>query len=251
MQALILAGGMGTRLRPVVADRPKCLAEVAGRPLLEYLVRILQRQGVDEVVLATGYGADAIRNYFEDGRRLNLRLSYSHETEPLGTAGAIRHAGPLLTGPDFLILNGDSVLEIDLHQLSEFHRRTGALITLGLTEVADARRYGTVELDGQGRIRFFREKTGELAPGIINGGVYVATRQFLDFIPSRHPVSLETEVLPQLVSDRSPPFQTPTGIPKQVYGMISYGYFVDIGVPDDYAQLQQKPERLLKIAGLT
>lgn len=236
MTALILVGGYGTRLRSVVSDRPKSMALIAGRPFLEYLVGMLRHHGVMDIVMATGYLGHLVREHFSDGSTFKVRVRYSRETEPLGTGGAIKLAAPLLTGEDFIVANGDSLLEVDIRRLIARHHEKSALATLALTSVGSAARYGTVELAPDGAVTAFREKTGKPEPGIINGGVYVFNRKLLDLIPAGRKVSLETEVLPGLVG-------------KGVYGMVGRGFFIDIGLPMDYNRVHSDPAGLIRAAG--
>jgi D-glycero-alpha-D-manno-heptose 1-phosphate guanylyltransferase len=223
MQAIILAGGLGTRLRTAVSDIPKSLAEVAGRPFLEYLLHQLARDGLSDVVICTGFMADAITERIGTGQRWNMRIEYSTENEPLGTAGALKLAAPRLAGDRWLLMNGDSLFDISLKSLMDEHERNTGVVTIALARVADARRYGRVTCDADGAITHFAEKTDALTPGLINSGLYIIERPLFDLIPDKRPVSLERDVLPLLVG---------TGLRGQPYD----GYFIDIGVPDDYAR---------------
>jgi D-glycero-alpha-D-manno-heptose 1-phosphate guanylyltransferase len=235
MTALILVGGLGKRLRSMVSDRPKSMALVAGKPFLEYLVHQLRQQGCYDIVLATGYLSNLVREHFQDGSTFKVRIRYSRETEPLGTAGAVKLAQPLLAEGDFIVANGDSLLGVNVRQLVARHSEKKALATLALTTVGSAGRYGTVEVDPDGSITAFQEKTGKSEPGIINGGVYVFSPKLLDLIPAGRSVSLETEVLPGLAG-------------KGIYGMVSRAYFIDIGLPADYNRVQSDPQQLLRAA---
>src|SRR5262245_52364369 len=143
--ALVLCGGLGTRLRPLVGDLPKALAPVAGRPFIDHLLDYLRRQGVTDVVLCTGFGAEQVATHCGDGSAWDVRLRYSPEPCPLGTGGAVRHAQQYITGP-FLVLNGDSLVRVDLTRLLAHHLDKGARITLALIEVADRLRFGSVTL---------------------------------------------------------------------------------------------------------
>ncbi|HYH66838.1 MAG TPA: nucleotidyltransferase family protein [Urbifossiella sp.] len=217
--AAILAGGLGTRLRSVVADRPKVLAPVAGRPYLAHLLDPLAAAGVRETVLLTGYGADQVRAAFGDAHR-GMTLRYSEEPEPLGTGGAVRHAAELLTGRAVLLLNGDSFCALDL---SAFAAAVPAgRIGLALARVPDVSRYGAVTLDESHRVTAFVEKGGATGEGWINAGIYLIPRERLSDIPADRPVSLEREVLPRWVA-------TPgvVGVPG--------GRFIDIGTPESFA----------------
>ena len=234
MKALILAGGLGTRLQEVVPDRPKTMAKVKGKPFLEYLVGQLHSQGFEELVLCVGHLAEHIEAYFGDGSRWGVRIQYAVENTPLGTAGAIRNASHLVEGA-FLVLNGDTYLEADFRQLLAAHRRCRAadpdlLGTIATLRVEDAAAFGTLEFDGQNRILRFREKVTAQA-GRINGGVYVLEPAFLDLIPPGQPVSIERDTFPLLL--------------ERGYNLRAYrvkGFFVDIGTPEGYRRFQRYVE---------
>jgi NDP-sugar pyrophosphorylase family protein len=235
MKALILAGGMGTRLRPLLPHTAKPMAEVAGRPFLEYLIAHLARHGLREIVICTGYLGDQLRDHFADGRRWGLSIRYCHEERPLGTAGAIKHAEALIgDDPAFLATNGDSFFAADLRALIDFHhdRRARATVALAPVPREDPTRYGRVELDEAGRIRCFVEK-GAVAGdgGLINGGIYLFDRRVLGEIPAGVAVSLEREVFPRLIG-------------KGFYGLALSGFFVDIGLPASYQELRRDPRAL-------
>lgn len=222
---------MGTRLREVVPTLPKPLAQVGDRPFLELLIRQLISQGIDRLIMCTGYLADQIEREFGDGRELGATIEYSAEPEPLGTAGAIKLAQRYLqTVPDFLVMNGDSFLEIDLPQLLQFHRTHGGIATMSVVQVENAGRYGTVFVDSTNRVLNFLEKTGTDSPGLINAGVYVFNRGLFQHI-SDGQVSLEKDVFPRL-------------LPSGVYAMKQHGLFIDIGTPSDYMRAQQLFDRL-------
>jgi NDP-sugar pyrophosphorylase family protein len=225
MKAVLLVGGMGTRLRAVVPSAPKPLATVGGRPFLELLVRQLRSQGVRQVVLSTGYLADQIEREFGDGKGLDVTIEYSREPCPLGTAGAVKFAQVHLRDvPDFLVMNGDSFMEVDFAELVRFHRAKGAVVSMAVRSVPDAQRYGTVGLNEQGMVEGFSEKAGVAAPGLVNAGVYVFSQEIFESIPGG-PVSLEKDVFPSLLE-------------RGVYGLEQQGMFIDIGTPEDYARAQ-------------
>jgi len=233
MQALILAGGLGKRLRTVVSDRPKPMALINGKPFLEYQICFLAGQGVKDIVLCLGYFHQQIMEYFGDGQRFGVRLTYSIEHKPLGTGGAIKKVEPQ-PKQTFLVLNGDTYFEIGLYELVKAHREGGGLATLALVEVEDASRFGVVSLDCQGFITSFAEKSS-LGPGLINGGIYVFEPSVLDYIPPRTQVSLEEEVFPALVEL------------KLLRGHVAQGYHIDIGTPESYAQAQRElPRRFIR-----
>jgi NDP-sugar pyrophosphorylase family protein len=235
MPALLLVGGMGTRLRSAVPSTPKPLASVGDQPFLEILVRQLSAQGVGRVVLCTGYLADQVEEKFGNGQRWGIEIEYSKELCPLGTAGAIKLAqSHLKNATSFLVMNGDSFLEIDLLELARFHRGHGGVATMAVVAVEDASRYGTVEMDARGRVTGLLEKAGSHCPGVVNGGVYLFNREVLDSIPEG-PVSLEKDVFPRL-------------LPQGVYAWEQRGMFIDIGTPEDYARARQLSPRLVEAA---
>ena len=183
MDVLILCGGLGTRLRPVVEDRPKSMALIGGRPFLEWQLSLLVSLGFKRVVLCIGYQGDVIREYFLDGSRFGLDILYSEETELLGTGGAIRWAVPCIQSDPVLILNGDSWCEVEIQRLVDWHDVKRANGTLVLTQVSDTRRFGRVEVNDEGTIILMQEKENVSGGGWINAGIYVLSRQFIEAIP--------------------------------------------------------------------
>lgn len=235
VKALLLVGGLGTRLRSVVPSTPKPLASVGGQPFLELLVQQLRSQGIRRLVMCTGYLGGQIENEFGDGRSWDVAIEYSQELIPLGTAGAIKLAQPYVRrAPDFVVMNGDSFLEVDLRQLIGFHREHGGLGTMAVVQVKNAGRYGTVQMDIEGRVIGFSEKTGREAPGMVNAGVYVFDRTVLEHIPEG-PASLERDVFPRLLN-------------QGLYALEQQGMFIDIGTPEDYARAQELRDRLCEKA---
>jgi NDP-sugar pyrophosphorylase family protein len=222
---LLLVGGMGTRLLPVLSGKPKPLAPVGDVPFLELLVLQLHSHGLRRLVMCTGFHADQIQQEFGDGSKWNLTIVYSEEKSPLGTAGAIKLAEQFLaSASEFVVMNGDSFLELDLQQLIRFHREKGGWASIAVRPVPDAARYGTVQVDGRKRVVCFSEKLGIQEPGLINGGVYVFNREVLQHIPDG-PSSLERDVLPGLLE-------------HGVFALEQNGMFIDIGTPEDYARAQ-------------
>jgi D-glycero-alpha-D-manno-heptose 1-phosphate guanylyltransferase len=219
--AIILAGGMGTRLRSRVSDRPKVLASIRRRPFLAYLLDQLSDAGVREVVLCTGYMGAQVRTTFGDGYG-NLHLVYSQELSPLGTGGAVRAALPLTQSDPVLVLNGDSFCQVDLPAMWARHHALGAEATLLLVHVPDSGRYGGVKTNPDGRLAAFAEKNDDGGPGWINGGMYLISRRLLETIPADGAVSLEREVFPAWIG-------------RATYGYPSEGPFLDIGTPETYA----------------
>lgn len=226
VKAIMLVGGMGTRLRSVLPSRPKVLASIGEGSFLELLVRQLRLHGVRHLVMCTGYLANQIESRFGDGRIWDVSIEYSKEETPLGTAGAIKLAQHYLRDAlEFFVLNGDSFLEINFHDLMVFHRgHDGAVATMAVLRVEDASRYGTVLVDASDRISSFAEKTGSQAPGLVNGGVYVFSQTVWQHIPEG-PASLERDVFPRLLD-------------QGLYAQEQHGIFIDIGTPADYARAQ-------------
>ena len=233
MQAVILAGGAGTRLRPILCDRPKPMAAFGDKPFLEHQIELLREHRISDVVLCVGYLHEQIESWFGDGSRWNLRIRYSVESAPLGTGGALRLARPLL-GETFLLLNGDTFLETDLLDLVHLHQskvRTDGrcLGTLALVGVPDASAYGAVEIDAGQRIVGYAEKTRSASPWI-NAGVYVLQSALLDGVPTGRALSLERDVLPEALRR------------GHLYGAPVDGFFVDIGTPHGYHVFKQHIE---------
>jgi len=226
MQAIVLVGGEGTRLRPLTASIPKPALTLVDRPFLAYMIEWLAGHGVTEVVLACGFLPDVLREALGEGERAGARVRYLVEPEPLGTAGAIRFAADQLgdaLGERFLALNGDVLTDLDLGALLRAHEERRARATIGLHPVEDSSAYGLVRSAADGEVLEFLEKSGERAPGEINAGIYVLERSVLDLIPSREKVSIEREVFPRLAS-------------AGLYGLCLDGYWMDIGTPERYLQ---------------
>lgn len=225
-KALILAGGLGTRLRPLTYTRPKPLLPIANRPHLEHVLDLLQRHGIDEVVLLTSYLADAFAPFSAEAERRGMQVDVTHEPEPLGTGGALRNAAEFIGEDTFFAFNGDVVTDADLSTIEEFHRSTGAEATLMLTPVEDPSAYGVVTTDGEGRVTAFVEKPPrqEAPTNLINAGVYVMEPRVIDRIEPGRPVSSEHEVFPQLVVEGS------------LFALAPDAYWNEIGDPAKYLQ---------------
>jgi len=224
IQTIILAGGLGTRLRSVVEDRPKVMAMVHGQPFLAYLLNQLVTAGVDEVVISTGYLSEKIRDIFRDKYR-SLRIIYSEESAPLGTAGALRLAWPLIHSDLVLVMNGDSYCDVSLEEFWFEHQRRGARASMLLTETSDTQRFGRVDLGDDGVVVAFREKSGEARAGIINAGIYLFQNRLIAELEPDTVLSLEMDVLPKLIG-------------QGLFGFVSEGKFLDIGTPEDYASAE-------------
>jgi D-glycero-alpha-D-manno-heptose 1-phosphate guanylyltransferase len=225
IEASILAGGAGTRLRTVLSDRSKVMAPVAGRPFLTYLLDQLSAYGIRKVVLCTGQFGDQLRAYLGD-TYAGMSLFYSHEQTPLGTAGALARALPSVFSRTLLVMNGDSFFATDLAASLRLHRAKGAQASLLLAYVEDGSRYGKVQLEEDGTVREFREKDSATSSAWINSGIYWFERPVLEALPQHQPLSLEKEVLPGLIG-------------RGLYGYKQRGKFLDIGIPQDYARAPQ------------
>ncbi len=232
MKAFILAGGKGTRLQSVISDIPKPMAPVAGKPFLEYLVVQLVGWGIPDIVLSVGHKKESILAYFQDGSRWNARISYAIEELPLGTGGALREALQGMQDETVLAMNGDSFFNCSLADLMRFHAGKKALATLALRPVADASRYGRVAVNEHNLVTEFREKQ-QGTTGLINAGIYVINRSILPFL-AQGPVSFEKEVLPNVIG-------------YGLYGLALDGFFIDIGIPEDYYAINQHPENLMSV----
>lgn len=248
MQASLLAGGLGTRLRSVVSDRPKPMALIGDRPFMEYVVHELSRHGITDIIFAVGYKGSMVEEYFGDGSGFTapdgtrLRVQYAYEEELLGTAGAIRNGARFVTEDRFFVLNADTFYQIDYSRLAKLQTEQDLDMALVLRRVEDVSRYGEAVLgpwednvDGkacsgetgpalipEGRLTAFNEKTTTPRPGTINGGVYLMTRALLEEIPQGK-VSLENDMIPRWLAEG-----------RHLGGIVNDGYFIDIGVPEDY-----------------
>lgn len=227
MQAILLCGGMGTRLRSVVSDRPKPMADICGKPFLQYLLEMLRDKGITEVIFALGYMGDMIEEYFQDGSAFGLKIAYSYEEEPLGTGGAIRNTLPKILEEEVLVLNADTYFPMDYQGLYRFHQENDGDFSLATRAVPDISRYGAVRRDAAGRILAWNEKledVGQPLAGEINGGIYVMKKSLIAEIPEGKQ-SLEQDCIPKWLSEG-----------KRIFGLPFDGYFMDIGIPKDYQQ---------------
>lgn len=235
-RAVLLVGGMGTRLRSVLESMPKPLAPVGEQSFLELLLSQLGGRGIRDVVMCTGYLGDQIEREFGDGARLGMKIVYSREREPMGTGGAVALARQHLGGdPDFVVMNGDSFVEIDLQDFLAFHREQAGVASMAVRRVSNGGRYGTVEVEANGRVTSFVEKMDREAPALVNAGVYVFNSAIFEHIEQR-PASLERDIFPELLE----------------YGVYAYertGIFIDIGTPEDYFRAIAIKDRLYSAAG--
>jgi len=232
MQAVILAGGLGTRLRSIVNDKPKPMAEIVGKPFLEYQIEFLKRHQISELVFCVGYLHQLIQDYFGDGARWGVKINYAVEEQLLGTAGALKNAERYLQ-ESFVVLNGDSFFDFDLTAFHEFHKswkseQGSYLGSIALTEVNDTRDYGAITTDAGGRILKFEEKSAASTPEKqINAGAYILQRDVMNTIPRQVKVSLERETFPALLQQG-----------RILGGYRARGFFVDIGTPSGFQKFQ-------------
>ena len=235
MEAILLCGGLGTRLRSVVSDRPKPMADIAGKPFLHYLVKMLSESGVKHLIFALGYMGEQIEAYFQSGEDYGLSISYSYEDSPLGTGGAIRNALSNVSGENVLVLNADTYFHTDYESLLREQLKNKAAMTIASRKIEDISRYGAILKDESGRILRWNEKMSSdqvetPRPGEINGGIYVMQKSLIEKIPEGKQ-SLENDCIPVWLED---------GLYLQA--VPSDGYFMDIGIPEDYAQFKEDVE---------
>ncbi|XVQ15341.1 sugar phosphate nucleotidyltransferase [Spirillospora sp. CA-255316] len=229
MKAVVMAGGEGTRLRPMTANQPKPLLPLVNRPIMEHVLRLLRRHGFDETVVTVQFLAALIRNYFGDGEELGMSLSYATEEIPLGTAGSVRNAAEALRDDRFLVISGDALTDIDLTDMVRFHRDNGALVTIGLKRVPDPLEFGIIIVDDEGRIQRFLEKPtwGQVFSDTVNTGIYVMEPEVLDHVAEGTAVDWSGEVFPKLLAEGAP-----------LYGYVADCYWEDVGTHASYMKAQ-------------
>lgn len=219
-ECIILAGGFGTRLQSVVKDVPKCMAEVAGKPFLKYILDYIQIQGFRHVILSLGYKAEIVLDWI-GLQDYNFRISHTIEDSPLGTGGAIKFAFEKVMDDKAAVLNGDTYFDVDCDDLYSFHETHDADLSLALKPMKDFDRYGSVELNENNRIIRFNEKQG-CKEGLINGGVYIINRRLFSQLNLPERFSFEKNVMEDRINDLN------------IYGCIQDRYFIDIGIPEDF-----------------
>ncbi|MDR3706084.1 MAG: nucleotidyltransferase family protein [Paludibacteraceae bacterium] len=226
-EAIILAGGFGTRLKHIVSDVPKPMAPINGTPFLAYLLQKLATAGFEHVILSTGYLHEKIESHFGNAFG-SLRISYSEESTPLGTGGAILLAMQKVETDNVFVLNGDTLFDIDFNSLEEFHFQHKALLSISLREEADVARYGSVVVNEDGKITAFAEKNQAHGKGLINGGIYVVNKALFANLNMPAQFSFEKDIMEKLYTT------------MDFYALECKAYFIDIGVPDDYNRAQQE-----------
>ena len=225
LDVLVLAGGQGTRLRSVLSDRPKAMALIHGRPFLDRLIGHLAGLGFCRFILCVGYGAEFIQEYYAGPRDASREIDFSREAAPLGTGGAVKNAEPLITGGSFLVVNGDSFCQVDLHRFIAFHREKGSLVSMVLAPGEAGDDFGSVTVDPSNRITGFQEKEVAVS-GWINAGVYLFEKKVLARIPPDTAYSLERDLFPKLAL-------------RDFYGFPTEEKLVDIGTPERFAKAQR------------
>ncbi len=245
MKAVVLAGGEGTRLKPLTYRRPKPLMPVAGRPCIDYVLRALASSGFHEIIVTTAYLSDALIKSIGDGLEYNASILYSFEENPAGTAGAVRRVANFIDDT-FVVAMGDLLCDVDFKALHDFHKRKGGVVTIALTEVEDPLQYGIVGLDENGRIAKFKEKPKkeEAFSNLVNAGIYVLEPEVLEFIPTDQKFDFAKDLFPKLLSK---------GVP--LYGSKLEGTWMDIGRPHDLLkasmEIVRREGRPLRRAGVT
>lgn len=225
MKAVIMAGGMGSRLKAITGDRPKPMVPLLGRPLMEYILELLRSQGFDQVCAAVRYRAGDIMAHFGDGSRFGVEMQYRVEEEPLGTAGAVKNCRDFYGGEDFLVISGDAACDFRLSRLMEEHKRRGAAVTLALCRHSEPLSYGLAVTDGEGRIRSFVEKPdwSRVVTDLVNTGIYVISPRIMELVPEGREFDFAKDLFPLLLSRG-----------ELLLGMPMEGYWCDVGSPLSY-----------------
>jgi len=226
-EAIILAGGFGTRLKHIVHVLPKPMAPVNGAPFLSFLMKKLAHAGIQHIVLSTGYRHDKIESFYKNSFE-NVKISYAREVEPLGTGGAIRFALEKTTTHNVLILNGDTLFNIDFEYFDTFFCAKETMLAIALRQEKEVSRYGSVSVSETNKIIAFTEKSQAHGEGLINGGIYLLNKNWLQNLPLAQVFSFEKEVLEKLYKN------------NDFYGLPFNDYFIDIGIPEDYERAQRE-----------
>lgn len=226
MKAVVMAGGQGTRLRPLTSNQPKPMVTVANKPTAQHILDLLARHGINDVIMTVAFLPQIIRNHFGDGSSLGMNIEYSVEETPLGTAGSVKNAEAALDDT-FIVISGDALTDFDLTAIVDFHRRREAMVTIALKSVENPLEFGVVIVDEDGRIERFLEKPGwgQVFSDTINTGIYVLEPQVLDYIPTGEPYDFSHQLFPRLFAQR-----------KLLYGVLCEGYWQDIGTLEQYLQ---------------
>src|ERR1700754_620771 len=224
-----MAGGEGTRLRPMTANQPKPMLPVINRPIMEHVLRLLRRHGLTETVVTVQFLAALIRNYFGDGEELGMSLYYATEDMPLGTAGSVKNAADRLRDDRFLVISGDALTDIDLTDMVRFHKENGALVTIGLKRVPNPLEFGIIIIDEDGRVQRFLEKPtwGQVFSDTVNTGIYVMEPEVLERVAAGANVDWSSDVFPALLAEGA-----------ALYGYVADCYWEDVGTHESYLKAQ-------------
>ena len=233
IDTLILCGGKGTRLQSILPDKPKILAVIGDSPFIKYLLNYLESEGIKRVILCTGYKHDQIEEWVRTSYHGDLDILFSREKRSMGTGGAIKNAEYLIEGDCFIVINGDTFLELNYYDFVKFFLEVKAIALLALARISDVKGFGYVEIDSKNRIISYREKpNSKKMSGLINGGAYVFSRIVLDSIPSKSTASLEYDIFPSILGE----------FDHDIYGFVTYDPLIDIGTPENL----YKAKELLK-----
>jgi mannose-1-phosphate guanylyltransferase / phosphomannomutase len=229
MKAVVMAGGEGTRLRPMTSSMPKPLLPVVNRPIMQHVLTLLKRHGLTETVVTVQFLASLVKNYFGDGEEFGMELTYANEEKPLGTAGSVKNAEEALKDDSFLVISGDALTDFDLTKLIEFHKEKGALVTVCLTRVPNPLEFGITIVDDEGRVERFLEKPtwGQVFSDTVNTGIYVMEPEVFDYVEADVSVDWSGDVFPQLLKEGKP-----------IYGFVAEGYWEDVGTHESYVKAQ-------------
>lgn len=225
MKAVILVGGEGTRLRPITFLNPKPMLPLVDKPFMENFVLWLKSNKIKDIIFSTGYLPEIFKNYFGDGSRIGLKLTYVREKRPLGTCGGVKNVEKYLDAEHFVVFNGDILSSMDLIKMADFHESKKADITIALTPVEDPTSYGLVTMDNGGRIKKFLEKPskGEITTNLINAGCYIIEPHLMKMVPEGKRYSFERELFPMVLDEG-----------YKIYGYVSNSYWLDVGTPQKY-----------------
>ena len=226
-EAIILAGGFGTRLQHIVNKLPKPMAPINGTPFLSFLMKKLAKAGIKHIILSTGYLHEKIESFYKNSFE-GMDITYAQEIEPLGTGGAILYALEKTTTDNLLILNGDTLFDINFEYFDTFYHSHQTTLAVSLRKVEDISRYGSVSINNHNKIFFFTEKNQKSGEGLINGGIYLLNKNWLNNLNLLKTFSFEKEVLEKLFNE------------YEFYGLTFENYFIDIGIPEDYERAQKE-----------
>ena len=226
-EAIILAGGLGTRLQKIVNEVPKSMALINNKPFLEYQLKYLETYKIKRVILSVGFKKEIIQKHFQN-KFNSIELDYAIENKPLGTGGGIKKAFKLVKSNSAFVLNGDTLFRVNLKKLSDFHKAKHSELSIVLRELENIERFGTVKLSDDNRIIDFMEKNSKKGKGLINGGIYLINKKFFLDINLPDKFSIEKDCFEKI-------YKT-----KDIYGMLSKEYFLDIGIPEDYQKAQNE-----------